>query len=204
MFEDTFFDRGKKRLNIDITYRCPLECPRCPRQTWYRDLGNKVPGYDITLTEFDIITEHFSNISFCGQYSDPIHHPYFIDILKICKQKNITAEVHVASSYKSKDWFIKTFQTNPNIEWIFGIDGLPEESHIYRKNQDGHKLYQIMLEAKKYLNTKPVWQYIIFKYNESNVEKALSMAKNNGLDFIILNSSRWKNDNDPLKPNRKL
>ena len=32
--------------------------------------------------------------------------------------------------------------------------------------------------AKKILNKPPVWQYIIFKYNEHNIEKAKAMAEN--------------------------
>ena len=30
--ENSFFDRRHKRLNIDLSHRCPLECLRCGRQ----------------------------------------------------------------------------------------------------------------------------------------------------------------------------
>jgi len=198
--ENKFFDRGPKRLNIDITHRCPLECLRCGRQTSFRNKGKKVPGYDISLTEFDIITDHFKHISFCGQYSDPIHHPKFLKILEICKQKNIVCEVHVASSFKTESWFFKAFETYPKAEWIFGIDGLPKDSHIYRKNQDGEKLFDVMLKSKEFLFKKPIWQYIIFNYNQHKIDEAMDIAKRAGVEFMIINSARWENDNDPLKP----
>lgn len=196
--QNTFFKRDKK-LNIDITFRCALECHKCARQVFFRDHGLKVPGNDLSLENFDIITDHFESISFCGQYSDPIHHPQFIDILKICKNKGIRAEVHVASSFKSEKWFLHAFDACPEAVWIFGIDGLPNESHLYRKNQDGEKLYRIMLKSVEHLKHKPVWQYIICAYNETHINKAHEMAQQNNIEFMIINSVRWFND-DPLKP----
>jgi len=198
--QNRFFNRTHKRLNMDITHRCPLECLRCGRQTSFRNKGKSVPGEDLSLDDFDKITNHFKRISFCGQYSDPVHHPKFIKILEMCKRKFLTVEVHVASSFKPEKFYIEAFKAYPDAEWVFGIDGLPEESHKYRVNQDGVKLYNIMIESKKYLKSKPIWQYIIFKYNQDHVDLAMEMAKKDGLDFIILNSSRWAGPEDPLTP----
>lgn len=204
MTQNLFFKRAtEKRLNIDITYRCPLACSRCGRQTSFRDKNLRVPGRDLTIEEFDKITNFFPGVSFCGQYSDPIHHPQFINFLKICKEKNIKTEVHVASSFKSKEFFIEAFRAYTKAEWIFGIDGLPENSHLYRVNQDGNKLYDIMLESKKILIQKPVWQYIVFKYNEEEVDIAMSKANQDDVNVIIINSARWVDYDDPLKPSIK-
>ena len=57
-----------------------------------------------------------------------------------------------------------------------------------------------MCESKKYLTSLPVWQYIVFRYNQEHLEEAKQMAGDNGLAFIILQSSRWLNHNDPLMP----
>jgi len=198
--ENNFFNRTE--VNVDIAYRCALDCPRCQRWRVYRKHNKKVPGYDMTMTEFKRIVSHFTEVSFCGQYSDPIHHPKFIDFLKLCKDKGIKASVHNASSAKSEDWYIQAFKANPNAQWFFGIDGLPHQSHQYRINQDGVKLYNIMLEAKKYLKTKPIWQYIIFNYNENHVEEAKKMADDDDVYFMLVRSSRWDRD-DPLMPTLK-
>ena len=58
----------------------------------------------------------------------------------------------------------------------------------------------MMLEAKKILKKRPIWQYIIFKYNEHNIEKAKAMADKHDLTFLLVKSSRWKGDEDYLKP----
>jgi len=201
---DHFINRRvTKFFNVDITYRCPLECLRCARQL-LRENNQKIPGRDLTLEEFDKITNFFTKVAFCGQYSDPIHHPKFIDFLRMCKEKNVRVEVHVASSFKSEEWFIEAFKIYPNAEWIFGIDGLPDQSHNYRINQDGNKLFNIMIKSKEHLITLPVWQYIIFKYNEHQLDAAKELAKNNNLGFIIINSARWHGEMDPLIPSIKV
>ena len=197
-----FFKRSSG-INIDITFRCPLECPRCQRQK-FKDNGEKVWGYDISLDEIKKLANHFKRFSFCGQLSDPIHHPEFIEILKILKEKNIHVNVHTASSFKPMSWYVKAFQAHPAARWIFGIDGLPEESCMYRKNQDGEKLFEVMLEARKYLNRPPCWQYIIFSYNERNIEKARELAVKHQIQFMLVQSSRWLNKDDPLMPKSSL
>jgi len=203
-----FFTRPKG-INIDITHRCPLECPRCPRQTVFKNNNEIVYGHDISLDDIKKVTKYFKRFDFCGQLSDPVHHPKFIEILKHLYDNNVwETSIHNASSAKSKSWYIKAFQANPTARWIFGIDGLPEESCLYRVNQDGEKLFNIMLESKKHLLNPPWWQFIIFSYNEHHLEQAKKMAKDNGVYFIEVQSSRW-NDNpnidkiDPLRPSKK-
>ena len=119
------------------------------------------------------------------------------------RKKNVRCEIHNAASAKSKEYYIKCFKANPDAEWIFGIDGLPEESHMYRVNQDGEKLFNIMVESKKYLKNKPIWQYIVFSYNETHIEQAKKLAKEVDVPFMLIQSSRWEGDDDPLKPKNK-
>ena len=166
-----FFDK-RDRVNIDIGIRCPLQCPKCSRQSIYKKYNLKIPGKDMSFDIFHKISDHYRKVIFCGQVSDPIHHPKLIDFLKILKKKNKDTSVHTASGHKSKDWFIKAFKAHTSARWLFGIDGLPEVSHNYRINQDGVKLFNIML-----------WQYIIMDFNKKYLEEARQIAKNNNLEF---------------------
>lgn len=200
-----------RKLNIDITHRCPLQCIQCGRQRSFLDKGKKVPGEDLSIENFRKIVKYFDRISFCGQYSDPIHHPEFKEMLEILYDEKDYwdpdtkhTEVHVASSHKPKEFYIDCFKANPNAEWVFGIDGLPRHSDIYRINQDGQKLWDIMMESKKYLKNKPVWQFIIFKYNEKYIETAKKMAKKENIHLILLNSSRFKDDTKWLQPSVRV
>jgi hypothetical protein len=49
-----------------------------------------------------------------------------------------------------------------------------------------------------------VWQCIRFKYNENDIEEAKKMATDNGINFIVVESSRWLTDDDPFKPTKAL
>ena len=203
MSDISFYRRSKKGINIDISNRCPLECMRCQRQTNFTLEGRKVYGRDATMDEIRKLSDYFSSFNFCGQLSDPVHHPHFVDILEYLYKKDIQVTVHNASSQKPMKWYIKAFQAHPRAKWIFAIDGLPEESNMYRINQDGEKLYRVMLEAKKHLKQTPSSQFIVFSYNEHNLEKAKKMAVDEGLMFIVLHSSRWMGEDDPLRPKEK-
>ena len=205
--------RNKKfisnKVNLDLSHRCPLECLRCARQTYENDgkggLKKKpIPGRDITMEEFDKITDYFARIQFCGQYSDPIHHPHFIDMLRMIKRKGLVSQVHTASNYKSDEWFKEAFEANPDSQWWFGIDGLPKDSHKYRVHQDGEMHFERLKMARQILNKKPIWQYIVFNYNEQDVETAMKMAEEIDVIFNVINSGRWDNkEDDELMPKQK-
>jgi MoaA/NifB/PqqE/SkfB family radical SAM enzyme len=198
---NNFFNR-RIEVNVDLSNKCSLECPRCARETYFRNKGLKVPGGDISIENFKKVIKFFKGVNLEGTYSDPVHHRSFIEILKICYESNIDVSVQHASAAKSKEWYIKAFEANPDAHWRFSIDGLPEESKIYRINQDGPKLFDIMVESKKYLFNKPAWQYIIFSYNENSVDAAIALAKEVGVNFYLLQSSRWQSDNDWLMPTK--
>lgn len=183
----------KRNIDLDLSSRCPIQCPMCWRQT---ESQARKRGHDMTMEDFLKVVEFVKVgpiegfIYFAGAASDPIHHPNFIDFLKICADKKIYCEVQTASSFKSKEWFIEAFKAHPNARWQFGIDGLPEDSNRYRINQDGEKLFNIMEEATKYLNTEPIWQYIVFKYNEKHVEYCKAWAHEIGCKFKLVISGK--------------
>tara|TARA_B100001094_G_scaffold320465_1_gene366722 strand:- start:3518 stop:4129 length:612 start_codon:yes stop_codon:yes gene_type:complete len=173
----------RERVNIDIGIRCPLQCPKCSRQEIYKKNNLKIPGKDMSIDIFNKISDHYKKVIFCGQVSDPIHHPKLITFLEILKKKGRETSVHTASGHKSKDWFIKAFKAHTGARWLFGIDGLPSVSNTYRINQDGVKLFNIMLEARKYLELKPVWQYIVMDFNEIYLKECLKIADENNLEI---------------------
>lgn len=188
-------------INIDTSNKCTLECPKCMRQD-YKKLGRKVPGGDLSIKNFHKLIEYFRGVCFCGQISDPIFNRNLIEFLKICKQKNKWCSVHTAASHKKIEWYEEAFKANLNTEWIFGIDGLPYQSFIYRVNQDGEKVFEMAKLAKKLGVKKVVWQYIVFGYNEKYIDKAKKLAHDNDILFELNISARWNKNNsyDPYRP----
>ena len=183
------------KINLDITHRCTLQCQRCNRAI-FAARGQKVPGEDMTMENFKKVIDYFEEVYFCGQISDPIFHPQFIEFLKLLKGRKTI--IHTAASHKKEEWYKKAFEANTGAYWTFGIDGLPKDSHKYRKNQDGEHLFKMACMAAKIVD-KVKWQYIVFSYNENNIEEARQMAKDNNMIFEVQKSSRFW-EGDPLMP----
>ena len=179
---------NNRRVNIDAGTRCTLQCPGCAR-TKHLKRGKRIPGKDLTVEQFKKIVDYFDYIGFCGTWSDPIFSKNFIEFLKICKYRNKDVEISTAASHKPVRWYEEAFAANKSACWVFGIDGLPEESHKYRKNQDGVKLFDMMLSAK-YSGLKVIWQYILFNYNKNSVNKAKEIAKFHKIDIMFIESFR--------------
>jgi len=201
----------RQGVNLDITHRCPLECPRCQRFSSFTEKGLKVPGSDMPFEEFEKVTERFKHINLCGQVSDPVHHPKFIEFLEhthsfyLRNQVDVevrprSVSVHHASGGKPLRWYPKAFKANPRAKWWIGLDGLPKDSPKYRINQDGDKMIEILKLGKKYLEDPPIWQMIVFKFNENDIDTCRDMASDLGVDFAVISSSRWLSNGDPLKP----
>ena len=190
--------KKRVRLNLDVTHRCPLECPNCQRQTSFTNHGLVPHGRDLSAVEITMIAKHFKDIAFCGQLSDPVHHPKFNDIMSQLKDVP-EVFVHNAATAKPMSWYIKSWQANPKAVWIFACDGLPKDSHKYRKNQDGVKMFEIMKEA-----THTSKSSVADGAYENDIETLYEVATDNGINFIIVESSRWLSDDDPFKPTKAL
>lgn len=192
----SFYD---KPINLDITNKCPLQCPACVRQSVFYE-QNRHLYKEMSIEDFQKILDTFSYIEFCGQQSDPLAHKHFIKFVKMAYSHKL--DIHTASSHRKEPFYEEAYEVSGfDTTWIFGLDGLPEESHKYRINQDGVHLYEMMkLGANKGCNI--VWQYIIFNYNQDHIEQARQMASDEGMEFKLSKSSRW--ETKPSKPRKGL
>lgn len=201
MDDNFFFRRG---VNLDSTHRCPLMCPNCARQFHYNDNGLRVPGHDLKPDNYQKILDFFKKgINFEGQYSDPAHHPRFIEYLRRAYENKNHVQVQHAANKKKKEWYIEAWEAHPYAHWRYSIDGLPASSHQYRINQDGEFLFEMMVLSKQYLKHKPSWQYIVFKYNEHEIDDAIALAKEVDVNLYFLYSGRWRSANDPFMPSEQ-
>ena len=190
----------KQPVNLDISNRCPLQCGACHRQTpWYaknKHLYKDMPKEDIKK----FIDSGFKFLEFCGQQSDPLAHPDILDIISLCS--GIRLIIHTATSHRKKEFYEEAFDRSGLMtSWVFGLDGLPEESHIHRINQNGVHLYEMMkLGAEMGISVK--WQYIVFNYNQDHIDQARQMAEDNGIEFALSLSGRFDKQNkiSHLKP----
>ena len=189
----------EKPVNLDISYRCPLQCPTCQRQTgWYSRHRHKFGDMSVEdLKKF--IDAGFKHLEFSGQQSDPMSHPNIIEFISLCS--SIRLDIHTATSHREKDFYEKAFHTSGmKTKWIFGLDGLPKESHKHRINQDGVHLYEMMKLGAR-MGIDVIWQYIVFNYNQDHIEQAKKMSSDDGIEFKLSFSDRWESVRAPNKTN---
>ena len=188
----------KKPINLDITNKCPLLCPTCLRQSSAYITARR--DYDeMSIDDFKKILKVFSWVEFSGQNSDPTAHSQLHDFLTLAYSHKL--DIHTAASHRKKDFYEEAYErTGLDTSWIFGLDGLPEESHKHRINQNGMFIYEMMKLGVE-VGCNIVWQYIVFNYNQDHIEQARQMAKDDGMEFKLSFSSRWEwNDMEKYKP----
>jgi hypothetical protein len=177
----------KRAINLDITPKCSLACPACFRQSEaFPKLQSKLTP--MTIDQFGKIISFFDQIEFCGNLGDPTLHP---DLPIFLEMSGTLKEVRVATaaSYRSLAWYESAFRANPKAIWIFGLDGMPELSHRYRVHQDGEKIFQIMQLGRK-LGIEVIWQFIVFNFNQHEIELARKTAERLEIRIEIMKSKR--------------
>lgn len=185
-------------INLDISNKCRLQCEGCDRQL---NPSMTKRARDISLESYGKIIDKFNDVLLCGQQSDPIYHPKFHEILRMSKDLNCLG-VATNGSGKRDSWWEESFEIgidNGNTIWKFALDGLPNESHIYRKNQDGNAVWEVMKRGRA-MGADIVWQYLVFSYNEDHIEEAISMAKSEGIRINIKKTARHPKGLKPRNP----
>ena len=186
------------RPNIDASYRCVFKCPQCIRQ--------KSTSQDQIKRSFDLEEEQFKKIldyyqlgvTFCGQISDPIYHPKFLNLLKMCSGQGKSVRIATVGSGKSDAWWNEAFSYGVGENaWYFGVDGIDEKSELYRIGSNFQDVWGRMKQGRD-LGHVIVWQYIIFGYNEHEVDEAIEIAKKENFSLLFVNTNRGFNPDSPL------
>ena len=186
-----------KGVNVELSNTCRLKCPGCgPRLFKENFKGTGI----IRFNQAKVIFDTFQSVTMCGNMSDPIYHPDFLETIEYFRTSDNDVRIHTNGSGKTKEWWKEIFSaSNNNIKWFFGVDGLPKDSHKYRINQNGEEVWEIMKMGSS-MGANITWQYIVFNYNENDIETCKDMAKTHNMNFIEVHSTRWDLHPD-LKPN---
>ena len=186
------------RPNIDASHRCAFRCPQCIRQkTISQDQIRR--SFDLSEENFQKIFDYYTEgITFCGQISDPIYHPNFLNLLKICNGQGKRVRIATVGSGKSDAWWDEAYSYGVGENaWYFGVDGIDKKSELYRVGSNFDDVWKRMQQGRD-LGHNIVWQYIIFGYNEHEVDRAVEIAKQEDFSLLLINTNRGFNPNNRL------
>ena len=179
--------------NMDLSHRCILRCPQCLRQK-VEGLPRIKRSFDIGKPEFRKILNYYDNqITFCGQISDPIYHPDFLAFLEM--MDGLGKGLRVATNgtnTKGMDekWWEKAYSYGLGENcWYFGVDGLDEKSELYRIGSNFKQVWETMKMGVQ-AGHPIVWQFIIFGYNEHEIEQAKEIAHKEGITLLLVKTNR--------------
>ena len=190
------------RPNIDTSHRCVFKCPQCIRQkTSSQEQIRR--SFDLEEHNFKKILDYYANgITFCGQISDPIYHPNFLKLLKMCHGQGKAVRIATVGSGKSDAWWDEAFSYGQGENaWYFGVDGIDRKSELYRVGSNFEDVWKRMKQGRD-LGHVIVWQYIIFGYNEHEIDRAIEIAKQEDFSLLLINTNRgFRSDNPLLRKN---
>ena len=162
-----------KEYQLEITTYCNAACPQCPRNL---NGGSVNPYMPLCHLDAGIIDRRFtrevckglSQIFFCGSYGDPIVHSDFLEIVRDFRLKNpeLWIYIHTNGGLHDAEWWVELATIINGYGKIdFGIDGLEDTNHLYRRNV---KFEKAINNAQAFINAggKAQWNYIVFKHNE--------------------------------------
>ena len=111
--------------HIEISSKCTLRCPRCPRAELPETLINTELELDFFKRNFtkQFLLDNVEKITFCGDDGDPIYARDLVSVIEYFKSiKNISVHIVTNGSYKSVKWWeslANTLNENDEIHFSF-------------------------------------------------------------------------------------
>ena len=186
-------------IDMELTSWCNADCPMCARTAWDGkpdlELINKA-HLKLEVLDRNVGTKVFGQlktIDMCGILGDAIMNPECLDIVQYLSNANPSCQITLMTNggVRNKE-FWNALGKIPNLLIMFGIDGLKDTNHLYRRNVQWDKLIE---NARTYIEAggRAIWQFIVFKHNEHELDTAEALSKTLGFEsFTKIYTARWQ------------
>lgn len=174
-------------LVIDPTNICNLKCPLCP--TW-QDVKARPKGKMNIETFCRLLNEtgpYLFVLNLCN-WGEPLLNPDLSAMITYAKQFNTVVGLSTNLNYLPDETAQKLILSGVDII-VISIDGVSQKS--YSKYRVGGNLETVLGNVEKLLSYRQgshspllIWQFLVNRYNESEIEKAKDMAHEMGILFV--------------------
>lgn len=188
-------------INLEFTDYCNAACPMCARFKWDGTLYNEKVNQNHNRLE--ILKKHIpkkiirqlKRFYSVGTYGEPTINPEFIETFKWVRDLNPDCRLGMDSNggSRSESFWIECAKLGISVN--FGIDGLEDTNHLYRRNIKWQKL---MSNVKAFIGAggKAIWKMIVFKHNQHQIDLARKLSMEMGFRrFGWQCSDRWRSSN---------
>ena len=187
---------------IEPTLFCNLRCPGCI--TGLR-LGLRPPSA-ITWELYKCIIDEIGDYLFellMHNWGEPLLHKQTPDFIKYAKSKEMRVLLSTNLSNSLSDAYIRNLVTSGLDQLIVSLDGASEDTYNkYRRGGDFSLVRENMLRiqsAKRALDSNTpaiVWQFLVFRHNEHEIETAQINYRNWGADILWVGGALVPQESD--------
>jgi radical SAM protein with 4Fe4S-binding SPASM domain len=182
-------------IGIEPTTSCNLRCPQCPSglRSFTRPTGMLTPN------DFENIIaplrKHIHNLTFYFQ-GEPYLNPDFLPMVALANKLGIYTSTSTNAHFISPEKAVETIHSKLD-KIVISIDGTTQES--YETYRIGGQLSKVLegtkelIKQKKALGSRTphiIWQFVVFKNNEHQIEEIKTLGKNLGVDQIQLKTAQ--------------
>lgn len=183
-------------VHFEPTQKCQASCPMCDRNHNGGDVNRHLTNADVSYDQFVswfpvAFLQQVKHFYFCGNHGDPIFCPDLLEICEYIREVNPTIRLWVTTNggARTPDWWEKLAKVVSHVN--FSVDGLWDTNHIYRQGVSWPKVEENM-DAFIQSGGKATWTFIVFNYNEHQVEQAEEYSKLLGVtNFVVKKSGRY-------------
>jgi MoaA/NifB/PqqE/SkfB family radical SAM enzyme len=185
-----------REVHVELTTRCNASCPQCPRNISGGPVNPTLPLAELSLSDVRSIfpqelLAQLRKIYACGNYGDPMVAQDTLPIFEYFREANPKLDLGMFTngSGRTADFWK---QLAKSVNYVrFSIDGLEDTNHLYRR---GTRWSHIMNSVAAFVGAggRAEWDFIVFRHNEHQVEKARVLATQLGFrKFFVKKTSRF-------------
>jgi len=182
-------------VSIEPTTNCNLGCPECPSglKNFTRPTGSL--DYHFYKKTVDEIGDKLIYLYFYFQ-GEPYLHPKFLELVKYASEKNIytvtSTNAHFLTERKAQETVASGLD-----RILISIDGTTQET--YEQYRVGGSLEKVLegttnlVRAKREIKSKTpyiIFQFLVVKPNEHQIEEVKKLAKEIGVDEVKLKTAQ--------------
>ena len=187
-------------IHLELTHRCNAACPMCARNVNGGAVNPDMPLSELSLADVKAILlpeliGRLKRIYACGNYGDPMVARDCVEVFRYLREHgpNLNLCMHSNGSARRPEWWRELagiMKQGPHY-LRFGIDGLEDTNHLYRRGADWKT---VMRSAEAFIEAggRAEWDFLVFRHNEHQVEKARKLAEDMGFqEFFVRKTGRF-------------
>jgi radical SAM protein with 4Fe4S-binding SPASM domain len=182
-------------VSIEPTTSCNLRCPQCP--SGLREFTRPTGMLEQNFFEHTIaqLRKSLHSLTFYFQ-GEPYLNPGFLKMVKFAAESNIYTITSTNAHYLDEKNSAETVKSKLD-KLIISVDGITQE--VYQQYRIGGNINKVIEGTKEILKQKKllgsltphvVWQFVVFKPNEHQVEAVKKLGRELGVDEVKIKTAQ--------------